>query len=79
MTRSEDWNPLTRNEIFRSENWVLVQLTLSANRSRMMFNVCELLILNWIAFHVSTKAIRQSAKTFHSKDFAVSDWLQSLS
>ena len=78
MTRSEDWNPLTRKEIFRSEDWDLVQLTLSANRSRMMFDVCERLfsvqclcrfILNWIAFHGSTKSYPKKCKNFSFKGF----------
>ena len=40
MTRSEEWNPLTRKEIFRSEDWDLVHQTLSANRSGMMSDSC---------------------------------------
>ena len=52
MTRSEDWNQLTRKEIFRSEDWDLVQLTLSANRSGMMSDVCERLFsVQYLCLH----------------------------
>ena len=64
MSRSDDWNPLRRKEICRSEVRYLVHKTLSANRSSTIFDVCERLVpLRVVSvhykpnsfFHVGTK------------------------
>ena len=52
ISRSDDLNPLRREQIFRSGDWNLVHQTLSANRRGTMFDVCERLVPSWaLAVH----------------------------
>ena len=44
ISGSEDWNPLRRTYIFRSEGGVLVHQTFSVIHFDAMFDVCERLV-----------------------------------